>query len=51
MATSGTLERGQPRQMTGTGSAAWEGLQWWCGEHSLAVFGKLGELVGEAFHL
>jgi hypothetical protein len=27
MATSGTLERGQPRQMTGTWSAAWEGLQ------------------------
>jgi hypothetical protein len=34
------LERGQPRQMTGTWSAAWEGVQWWCGEHSLAVFGS-----------
>jgi hypothetical protein len=46
MATSGTLERGQPRQMTGTWSAAWEGLQRLCGEHSLAVFGSLGELAG-----
>jgi hypothetical protein len=51
MATSGTLERGQPRQMTGTWSAAWEGVQWWCGEHSLAVFGNWEGWQGRLFHL
>ena len=36
--------------MTGTWSAAWEGVQWWCGEHSLAVFGNRESLQGETDH-
>jgi len=46
IATSGTLERGQPRQMTGTWSAAWEGLQRWCGEPFASRFWQFGRAGG-----